>query len=281
MVDATTTTPTTTETPPWFAGPGYTDLPDDQRTELTGYLKNRGWDASDARTAALGAIKAHREAEKLIGVPADKIIRVPKDAADAAAWADVRTKLGVPKEAKEYDFTNVKFKDGSALDDAFTQTISRALLDANVAKDKAPSVAQAIVKFMEDAETTDTGEAAAKLALEKDTLQANWGNKFNANMIVAQNAAKTLGVTPEQVAALEQVIGYASVMEMFRNIGARTGEDTFVRSSSPHSGGGPMTREEATATLAERKNDKAWVQKFENGDAAALREFDNLTRMMQ
>lgn len=282
MTDPTPTpTPTPTETPPWYAGAGFDDLPEPNRAELTGYLQARGWDKADARTTALGAIKAHQEAQKLIGVPADKIIRVPRGADDEQGWKDVRTKLGIPSDPKEYDFSGVKFKDGTALDDAFVQTLSKSLVEANVPKGSAAAVAKAVVDFMENAETADAGETQAKLALEKDTLQANWGNKFNANMIVAQNAAKTLGVTPEQIAALEQVVGYASVMEMFRNIGARTGEDTFVRTSAPNGGGGPMTREEAAATMAERKADSSWVAKFMNGDPQAKREFDNLTRMMQ
>jgi hypothetical protein len=37
-----------------------------------GYLQNRGWDKVDAKTAAINAGKAHREAEKLIGAPATR-----------------------------------------------------------------------------------------------------------------------------------------------------------------------------------------------------------------
>lgn len=277
----TTGTIGTTETPPWYAGAGFDDLPEANRTELTGYLQARGWDKADARTTAFGAIKAHQEAQKLIGVPPEKIIRLPRGADDEQGWTDLRNKLGIPTDPKAYDFAGVKFSDGTELDDSFKATISKALVEANVPKERAPAVAQALVKYMEDAEGAEAGESEAALALERDTLQANWGNKFNANMIVAQNAARTLGVTPEQVAALEKVIGYAGVMEMFRNIGARTGEDSFVRSTAPNGGGGPMTKEEATATMAERKADSAWVARFMNGDAAAKREFDNLTRMMQ
>ena len=43
--------------------------------------------------------------------------------------------------------------------------------------------------------------------------------------IIAQQAAKALGATPEQVAALESVVGYDKVMEMFRSIGSKIGED--------------------------------------------------------
>lgn len=275
---------TQTTSPPantaWFSGPGFDDLPETSRTELTGYLQNRGWDKTDARAAALGAIKAHREAERLIGAPADKIVRLPKDASDEAGLTELRTKLGVPADAKEYDFSTVKFTDGSALDAEFTAKIGAALRDANVAKDRAPTVAKAVVEFMEKADAGEAAEKAAAIAQEKDALKANWGNHFNANLIVAQNAAKTIGLDPAAIAALEGQVGYAKVMEMMRNIGARMGEDQLVRSNAPGSNG-PMTADQAAATMAERKADKVWVDKLMKGDSAVRREFDTLSRMMQ
>jgi hypothetical protein len=277
MTENTTPPPANTS---WFAGPGYDDLPEASRTELNGYLQNRGWDKTDARAAALGAIKAHREAERLIGAPADKMVRLPKDAADEPAWNELRTKLGVPADPKEYDFSSVKFTDGSALDAEFTSKMSAALREANVSKDRAPVVAKAMIEFMEKADGAMEADKAAAVAQEKDALRANWGNNFNANLIVAQNAAKTLGLDPEAIAALEGGIGYAKVMEMMRNIGARMGEDAFVSTRAP-GGTGPMSADQASATMAERKADKVWVGKLMAGDSATRREFDTLSRMMQ
>lgn len=267
----TTTTTTTQTAPNWYDGAD---------ADTLGYLQNRGWDKVDAKTAAFNAAKAHREAERLIGAPADKIVRLPKDANDIAAITDLRSKLGVPADEKGYDYSTVKFEDGTALDEGFTSALSNALLQANVAKDKAPTVAQAVVKFMEAAEKQDTALASDKIVQEKQTLAANWGNNYNANLVVAQNTAKTLGVDPEAVAALEKQIGYAKVMEMFRNIGSRTGEDSFVRSTAPGANGS-MSKEQAGATLKERQNDRVWVDKLMAGDTMTKREFDNLTRMMQ
>ena len=78
---------------PWHDG-----LP----AEDVGYFQNRGWDKTDAKTAAVAAAKAHREAEKLIGAPADKIVRLPNDPNDAEAWRQVRLRLGMPQDEKGY-----------------------------------------------------------------------------------------------------------------------------------------------------------------------------------
>lgn len=256
---------------PWYDG-----ADDDTK----GYLQNRGWDKVDAKTAAFNAAKAHREAEKLLGIPADKIVRLPKDANDVEGTAAFRAKLGVPADPKDYDFSKVKFADGTEIGTAFKDTLSAALSKANVSKDGAPDIASAVVKFMETAETTNAGESAAKLAIAKDALKANWGNNFNANMIVAQNAFKALGMPVEAAQALEATAGYDKVMEMFRNIGARIGEDTFVRSTAPGQTGS-MSKEQATAALNEKLNDSLWADKLSKGDTATAREFDTLTRLMQ
>ena len=62
-----------------------------------------------------------------------------------------------------------------------------------------------------------------KLALEKAELAKSWGSNYAANKIVAENAARALGIDPAAVAALEQQVGYGKVMEMFRTIGAKIG----------------------------------------------------------
>lgn len=277
-------------TPPaatWFAGPGFDDLPDEGKSELTGYMTSRGWDKTDARTAALGAIKAAREAQKFVGAPPDKIIRLPKDEADEAGWNDLRSKLGVPADPKEYDFSGVKRADGSELDADLATALRTSLREANVAKDRAPAIAKAVADQLDKAHKTSADEYAAAVAQAKDALKANWGNNYNANMIVAQNAAKALGIDPEKnpadrtaLNALEAAFGYDRVMELFRNVGSRIGEDKFVVSTAPGAAG-VMSSDQARASLAERKADKAWVDKLMKGDTATKREFDNLTRMIQ
>jgi hypothetical protein len=272
--------------PAWFegadpaaAGFTYTDEASKQNaiTEFKGYLQNRGYDKLDPKVVAFGAIKAHRAAEQHLGIPPDQIVRMPKDANDQAGWAALRTRLGVPADGK-YDFSAVKFADGTALDEPFTQALGKALADANVSKDRAAGVAASVVKFMETAETENAAKYQVQVAEEKAKLSQNWGSKAAVNLVVAQNAIKALGVDPKQVASLESAIGYAGVMEMFRNIGARIGEDRFVTSGTSGNPG-PMTKEQASATLKERMADVQWITKLQNGDFAVRQEFDNLTRV--
>lgn len=255
---------------PWYDGAD---------AEVIGHIQNRGWDKLDPKAAALNAVKSHREAEKLIGAPANELLRMPKDANDAEGWGRVRERLGVPADAKGYDFSTVKFADGSALDQGVIDVLGPALHGANVSKDKANEVVQAVVKYLDNADATDTKNEQDKLNIERDALKVNWGSNVEANLLVAKNAAAALNVKPEAVAALEKVIGYAAVMEMFRNIGSRIGEDTFITNHAP-GGSGVISADQATATLAEKQNDAAWVAKLNAGDAMAMKEFNSLTTVI-
>jgi hypothetical protein len=244
-----------------------------------GYLQNKGWDKLAPDKAALAALKSYREAEKHLHTPPDLLVRMPKDANDTENWNKLHARLGVPSDAKEYDFSAVKFSDGSALDDKFVETMREAAKRSGIAKDKAPELVQSVVKFMENAEQTDNVEYETKLNAERETLRLNWGSNSTANMMIAEAAAAKLGVKPEAVSALEKQVGYAAVMEMFRNIGVRMGEDKFIASAGGQGGGGLMSREQAAATLQEKQADQLWTKALFSGDRTAALEFQNLTRL--
>lgn len=247
---------------------------------LAGYLQNRGWDKLSPKDAALAAAKAHHEAEKLIGAPPDQVVRIPKDANDKDGWGKVYARLGVPADAKEYDFSGVKFTSGEALDGEFTTALQSFSGEQHFTKDQASAVARFLTKQIEQADASEAAEYTAKLMAEKASLKTNWGANHNANTVVAQNAAEKLGVKAEEIAALEKTIGYARVMEMFRNVGSRIGEDKFIRDGGASGGSQVMTKEGAQSRLDMLQTDVEWLERFNKGGARERQEFDNLTRLV-
>jgi len=262
-VDTSTVTGTTTTTAPpaWHVG---------LEPEILGHAQNKAWKLDDPKAAFTEAVKAARAAQQFVGAPPEQLLRLPKDQTDEAGWKAVYGRLGVPAEAKEYDFSGVKFADGSAIEDAFAEAIRPALLNARVPKDRAAEVVAAVVKFMDGADANETAERTAKLAEQKAALTKNWGPNEAANKFIASQAAQKLGVSPETVAALEGVVGYDKLMEMFHKIGRSLGEDKYV--SGETAGSGIMSRGEAQARKTELMNDKAWVVRHNSGDASARRE---------
>lgn len=245
--------------------------------ETVGYLTSRGWD-KDAKVAAFGAIKAHKEAERFVGIPTSELLRLPKVANDPA-WDGVWQRLGAPKEAKEYTFEGVKKADGNPPDDKFLDGVRAIAAELKLPKDRAPQLAQHLLKQQESAGVFNQQENAAKIALEKDTLQKNWGSNFNANFFVAQRAAQALGVTEAQIKALDSTVGHAAVMEMFRTIGAKIGEDKFISNgNSPVPG--VMTKAEAINRRAELMADNAWVTRYRAGGREELNTMVGLSTLI-
>lgn len=267
--ETTTTTTETTQTP---AATWYTGKVD---AETVGYLQNKGWADKDAATVALDAIKSHREAEKLIGAPANEVLRIPNPTDEVATKAFWQ-KLGAPANGKDgYDFTSIKDATGAALVSPTLDTVRDLAASLNLPKDIATRLAAGIVKNETDRATAAQVEKDAKLLEQKQALKTNWGANEAANLVVAQAAARALGVSPEAVKALEGVIGYDKVMEMFRVVGTKIGEDKFILNpNNPVLG--VMTKEAATSRIAELKNDTAWVARYMAGGVAENREMSNL-----
>ena len=254
---------------PWF---------DALDADTKGYVQNKGLDKKTAVEAFAEAAKFHREAEKFVGAPANEMVRLPKDP-NAPEWEGVHQRLGKPKEAKEYDFSTVKRAGDKALDDALADTLRQAAFNGNLSKEAAVRVAADVVKHLDSVESANVALATDKLAAEKTELKKNWGNNEAANLVIAQAAAKALGIDPAGVSALEKVIGYAKVMEMFRTIGTKIGEDRFVNPlGNPN--GGIMTRDQATAELSALKADKAWTTRYLNGGVEEKRKMDALQRII-
>ncbi len=270
---AATTTTAATTTAPWYQGvPGVDDA-------IVGHWQNRGWDKKAAAEVAVEATKAWREAEKFVGAPAAQLLRVPKDASDEAGWNTVWNRLGKPADAKGYEFGDIKFSDGTPLEENFTTTMREAAFRLHLPKDAAAEMTRTFAKYLDSAETSEKVERDAKLIEQKAALKKNWGPNEAANMFVAQRAAAALGIAPETVSSLEGVIGYDKIMEMFRAIGARIGEDKFV-TSTQQGGGGAMTLEQAVARKAELMADKAWVKSYLDKDAAKVREMTALNTII-
>lgn len=247
--------------------------------EIQGVLKNKGWDAKPINEALQGIVTSYQESEKFNGVPKELLVRLPKDAQDEAGRKALFARLGVPDDAKGYDFSAVKRADGTAADEQLVGAIAPTLVSAGVPKDRAAEIVAAVVKHLDGATTNATAEAQAKIAVEKDALAKNWGTNQAANMFIAQQALNKLGLKQEAVDALEKSAGYLAVMEMMLKLGVMMKEDKFV--STPEGGTpGVLSKEQARARMTELKSDEGWLSKYNKGDVTANREYDALMRIV-
>lgn len=276
MVEATTqqttqqTAQQTTTGDPWHKG---------FEPDALGFLQNRGWDKLDAPAAAKQAITAYREAASKLGVAPERLLQLPENLTDAAAMKPVWQKLGAPADGK-YDFSGLKNVDGSDFKPEFTEQIGKIAAQFNLTKDAARGVAAEIAKAEGSVAASRAAEAVAKLAEEKVALAKNWGVNFQANEFIAKQAALKLGVTPEQVSALESVVGYSKVMSMFHDLGIKIGEDKYVSSTGGTGNNSVMTVEQAMDARKVLMGDNEWVQKYLNGDSEKVARMTALNKII-
>jgi len=240
---------------------------------VKGFWETKGLKLDNPRDFGVKLTEMYQGAERLIGVPPDRVVKLP--AADAKP-EDLRAyyeRLGAPKEAKDYDLSPIK-------DPAISDSLRATLHDQGVPKSAANIIATNLAKTLESKTTTDNSALTTKLAEQKEALTKNWGDKFAYNHLQAIEGARRLGIDKEAVAALEGTIGYDKVMEAMRKIGANTREDTFVERGAGGPVGDVTTMEGAHARKSELMADKGWVERYNAGGAAEKREMTRLNQMI-
>lgn len=255
---------------PWYDGAD---------TETVGFIQSKGWHDKPPAAAALEAVKSYREAQQFIGQSPDSIIKLPKDASDEAGWKAAYAKLGVPADAKDYDFSAVQ-QDGTPVTGAIVDYFREQAAALKLTKDGAVAYANAFLKHGSDKNAAEAAERTAKLEAEHKTLDANWGTNRAINLEIAKKGAEKLGFTPEDVNALEAAVGYAKTMEALRQFGTLTGEAAYIGGGLGPNKGGLMTNEQAVSRLAELKLDNAFQKRLFDGDSAANREFSSLCALV-
>jgi hypothetical protein len=258
---------------------------DGVEAETLGFWQNKGYDVTSPLKVAAELTKQYRAAEKHIGAPPDQIVRMPKADATPQEIAAFRQRLGAPVEAKDYDFSAVKDAAGQPIAAPIADALRASFHTHGITKDAAPAVALDVVKALDSVRTTQSTLDAAKLTEQRATLEKNWGGKdsttYQFNHLQAMEGARRLGITPEAVKALESQIGYASVMDSMRKIGAARSEDIFVESGQSGAAGKVTTREGAMSRKQELFADKAWVTRLNAGDAQAKAEWKQLNQMIE
>jgi hypothetical protein len=259
---------------PWYHGADET---------VIGALQTRGWDKKPANEAAIEAVKSYNELNRQRGFPANEVVRF--NPADADVMKGFYARIGVPKDAAGYDFSQIKFTNGDELDDpAFTDAVRGAALKHNLTPAQAQGMFGDLLKFQEQTETQSQTNAEAAIATEKDALQKNWGNNFNLNLLEARAGAKALGFDEQIVGTLEKEVGYAKIMEALRSVGARFREPGAVGAGGTpgQMNGGVTTREQAVLRKQELLADSAWRQRYVDGgpNSAERREMHNLDRLL-
>jgi hypothetical protein len=251
--------------------------------ETKGYIQNRGLIGKSPVEAFAEAVRFHREAEKFIGAPANEMVRLPKDA-NAPEWAGVWEKLGKPKEAKDYDFSSVKFANDKPLDQASIDFLRQVAFETNLSKEAAVRLASTIIKAGDRENAAKAAVATDKFNTEKAELKKNWGNNEAVHALVAKDAMKQLGFTAEQTESFFATGriegGFAAMAEKLRTIGTKIGEPSTLHLSGGGAGGGPLTVDQAKDELKSLLADQQWKERYLKGGVEETRRMHTLNKLI-
>ena len=231
--------------------------------ENKSFVANKGFKSYD------DVVTSYINLEKYQGVPADKLIRLP-DENNADEVNAFYNKLGRPEKAEDY-----KFEIADGQDDSIAKAIAPELFKAGLSQKQAA----AIYKTLEAAKIEQTKAAEAAAVKAEEDLKSEWGANYDNNLKAAQQAAKIAGVTAEQIEALQKATDYKTVMNMFKNLASKFGEDALRGAGDNKQTRFTLTPQQAREKIEQLKTNKDWVQKISSGDKAALQEYDELTKL--
>lgn len=270
MADATASATTTTTTTEGTATPGPAGTaPAAPATSTTGF----DWKSVGVDDAGLNLVndrqwkspadllKSYTNLEKLTGVPADKLIKLPKDN-DPAAWNEVYTKLGRPESPDKYV---IPVPEGQPKD--FANEASRWFHEAGLPQAAVTKLAEKWNGFMTAQQQAAAEKQAQENQVQVNDLKKTWGPDYDKNAQVADRAADTFGMNQDQLSALKQVLGPKGAMEFLHKIGSKIAvESTQDPAGMNQRGEFQLTADQAKAEIARLKGDKSFAQLFLSPD---------------
>lgn len=233
--------------------------------ETRGFVQTKGWRSPD------DLIGSYRGLEKLVGYPQDKIVQLPKDAADEAAWGSVYAKLGRPETAEGYKLPVPAGDNGD-----FAKAAAPVLHKLGLSAKQAEGLATWWNEAQGAMARTHADEITAKHKTDVEGLQREWGAAYDKNATVVDRAAQAFGMDVATLDALKQSMGPAKAMKFLHAIGSKMGEADYVDGKGQ--GMGVMTPEQARAEIGALKKDSAWTAKYLSGDKEARTQMDRLHR---
>lgn len=265
------TTTSTGSTPPEGAppaaqtGPSLPDWTAGLNEDQKGYVANKGFKDPAA------TIDSYRNLEKLMGVPQDRLLKLPEKAEDADAWNSIYNRLGRPEKPDQYTL-KAENADPNAVKWA-QETFHKLGLTRKQAETlyaEFNGFAGQSAKSQQEAQ-----ETAAKLAADKQEadLKKEWGAEFDQRKNIAKAAAIKFGLDGEALDTIERSAGFAGVMKFLHNIGASIGEHEFVGSKQ---GAGGMDASGAKAKIRDLMTDVDFQNRLNAGGTTEKNEWNRL-----
>lgn len=220
--------------------------------------------------APADVVTSYRNLEKLQGVPAEQLLRLPKDDTPEA-WKPIWARLGAGETPDAYKLPVAEGDKGE-----FAKQAAAWFHELGVPVKTAARLAEKWNAHVAESSKQQTTEYQTKLDAEAQALKAKWGAAADQNTALAKKAAMTFGLDSATIDKLETVMGYGKVMELFHTIGSKLGEASFEVGDGKTNFSHAMTPEQAKSEIENLKKDAEFIKKWSAGDAASRARLEKL-----
>lgn len=234
--------------------------------ELKGFVQTKGFKDPSS------VLDSYRNLEKSFGVPAERLLRLPEqiDLAKPEGRA-IFERLGMPKEAKDYNLTLPKEITDAKVGEKFKEIGHKHALTGK----QLEGVVSDILQWEMGDQTAKIEASKLELAKQENELKTEWGAAFDQNKNIAASGVKAMGFSKEEVGIIEDAIGFSRTMKLLHKLGSATGEHEF-HGGKGQSASGVMTPSQAQAKINELSRDKTFYSRLKAGDIDAKKQWDNL-----
>ncbi len=224
--------------------------------------ENQSWLATKGLAGPEQVVNSYRNLEKLFGAEkAGNTFTIPENG-DASAWDAIYDKMGRPESAAAYELG----------DDPFASAMGEAFHKAGLSPDRAAMIKEAADAFTAEAEAAKIKEWNAQSQAEHNEWKQELGAKgYDAALKAYRAATVEFDLSPQKVQAIEEALGTKQALQLISAIGAKIGEDTL-----PDPNRISQIKQEAGEKIAALKSDRAFRQKFADGDTQALELWNRL-----
>lgn len=198
--------------------------------------------------------------EKLIGVPKDRIVKLPSDD-NKEAWDKVYTQMGRPETADKY---NIPVPEGDSGD--FAKVAKGWFHEAGLSESQATKLAELNNAYLTEQMGLQTAASTKEQETQLNLLKAEWGGEFQSKAALVDRAGEAFGMTPEQLASLKATMGPAAAMKFMHNIGSKLGVAANGLVTGESNGFSGTSPEQAKADINTLRNDRAFIAQFNSKD---------------
>lgn len=248
---------------PGDAGEAQASWTDSLGEDARVFVAGKGWKEPSE------AIASYRALEQHVGVPADRLVKLPVDPESKEEWDQVYTRLGRPEKPDDYEFPETEPVNGVDLAQHFRGWAHELGLNKRQATDLFGRYQGLVQQTQEAAEQ----QYKEHVQTQDRELRSEWGLAYEENLQDAKRFGRTFGLSEDWLAELESVPGvdYKGLLKGAAKIG-RALREHGTPEGDRETGQFGLTPEGAKAQIGKLLGDEAFMKVYRDGEGEAHKE---------